>query len=328
MLIENNTVKRIGLAPGQGFSGVNGATGISVVNHESKTYLKERYARNNMVRLNRIDSCGYNGLRVDGSYNTVEFNTIENCGLTLNDGSGLYCFAAQTGITHHQTFRRNIVRKSIGNNVATPANGIHFNGIYIDNNCHDMVIEENTSSDHSSAGLVNNAGSYRNSFINNVVYNTKTGFSSYEWSRPGMMFGLILKENTIALLDTGQRVLADVNYLADSTNFGTYDNNYYISCASTNPFYKETKQYPKNSKLDLSFKDWKIMSLQDKHSTAVLGNNSIFYAYHTELITNRDTSDRTYDFTSAKYLDKTGKPFKKPVTLQFNQSIVVFVKDF
>ncbi|HEX8376349.1 MAG TPA: right-handed parallel beta-helix repeat-containing protein, partial [Pedobacter sp.] len=196
MLIENNEVKNIGLVPGQGYSGVNGASGIGIVNNESQTYKKSRYANNNLVRLNKVDSCGYNGIRVDGNYNTVEYNIISNCGLTLNDGSSLYCYAQQTEITHHQIFRRNIVKNSKGNNEGTPANSIHFNGIYIDNNCHDMLIEENTSMDNSSSGLMNNAGSYSNTFNGNNVFNCGTAMGMYEWSRPNMIYGIKISNNT------------------------------------------------------------------------------------------------------------------------------------
>jgi hypothetical protein len=175
MLIENNEVRRIGLLPAQGFTGVNGATGISISNIESKFFRKPKYSNHNVVRYNTVDSCGYNGIRVDGSYNLVEKNSITYSGLTLNDGSALYCYATMPGITHHSVFRNNFVANSVGNNTATPANGIHFNGIYIDNNSHDMVVEGNTSTGHSSSGIVNNDGSYNNIYRGNVIFNCKSG---------------------------------------------------------------------------------------------------------------------------------------------------------
>lgn len=324
MLIEANQVKRIGLKAGHGFSGINGASAISIYNHESKTFKKEKYANHNIVRLNRVDSCGYNGIRVDGSYNLVEYNTIENCGLTLNDGSALYCFAMKPGITHHQTFRRNIVKNSKGNNEATPANGIHFNGIYIDNNSHDMIIEENTSIGNSSAGLMNNVASFNNSFIKNNVLNSLTGIGFYEWGdRIGQTYGNKVFNNTIAASDTSQALVQYSSYVLPKTNFAKFDNNNYIHTAKTNPFYNETKQIPNHSKLNLAFNDWQAIGNHDKNSTAIMADHVLLKDFALEVIINDSMKEKEYDFTSENYRNAKGEVISKPIKLGAFQSVIM-----
>jgi parallel beta-helix repeat protein len=307
MLIENNEVRRIGLLPAQGFTGVNGATGISISNIESKFYLKPKYSHHNIVRYNTVDSCGYNGIRVDGSYNLVEKNSISYSGLTLNDGSALYCFATMPGITHHSIFRNNVVANSVGNNTATPANGIHFNGIYIDNNSHDMLVEGNTSTGHSSAGIVNNDGSYKNIYRDNVIFNCKSGIVFPEWARLGGMYENVVEGNTIVGLAQDQSLMEWINWLGDKTNFATLRNNRYIHTTKSNPFTKTTKQSPENSALRLSFYDWQRIT-GDSSEFAVTVRDSILKDYEPLLLVNKEKAEKKMDVSGEKYLDLKGTP--------------------
>jgi hypothetical protein len=334
LLVENNQVTRIGLVPGQGLSGINAASGIVIYNHEPSGFhegpprLKPRYANHNQIRLNRIDSCGYTGGRVDGSYNVVEYNVIANCGLTLNDGAAFYCFAQQPGITHHLVMRRNIIRNARGNNEATPAEEIAFNGIYIDNNSHDMLVEENTSMDHSSNGITNNDGSFDNSYIRNNIFNCNRGIDFAEWHRLGRTYGSKVSYNTVAAIEESQRLVSDVNYIANKTNFATYDYNQYIHTASTNPFYKETRQIPRNSRLYLSFADWQEIGKgnQDTHATALLADSDLLKDFAPQILVNETLVDKEYTFGQDQYRDSRGEKFANPVKLGAYQSIIVLKK--
>ncbi len=322
MLIENNKVRRIGLLPAQGFTGVNGATGISITNIESKLFLKPKYSNHCVVRYNIVDSCGYNGIRVDGSYNLVENNVINACGLTLNDGSALYCFATMPGITHHSIFRKNIVTNSVGNVIATPANEIHFNGIYIDNNSHDMLVEDNTSSGHSSAGIVNNDASFRNTYIGNTIYNCTSGIVFPEWAKVGGMYDNVVEENTVVGIFEGQNLMEWINWIGDKTDFALLRNNQYVHSAKSNPFTKKTKQYPDNSVLNLSFYDWQ--KITGDHSNKVITiKDSILNEYEPFLLINRNKSNESIDVSREHYLTINGLPVLTPIQLAPFTSIVV-----
>jgi len=324
MLIENNEVKRIGLQPAQGFTGVNGATGISVSNIESKVFQKSRYSNHNIVRNNTVDSCGYNGIRVDGSYNLVEKNSITYSGLTLNDGSALYCFATMPGITHHSVFRNNFVANSVGNTAATPANGIHFNGIYIDNNSHDMLVEGNTSTSHSSSGIVNNDGSYKNVYRGNVIFNCKSGIVFPEWARLGGMFGNVVEGNTVVGLAPDQTLMEWINWLGDKTDFASLRNNQYIHATGSNPFSKVTKQSPENSSLRLSFYDWQKIT-GDSSGFIVTVRDPVMKNYEPYLLVNRDKQERNMDVSGEQYLNLNGAPVASVQLLPYS-SMVVFKK--
>jgi parallel beta-helix repeat protein len=288
-------------------------------------FLKPRYSNHCIVRYNIVDSCGYNGIRVDGSYNLVEKNIINASGLTLNDGSALYCFATMAGITHHSIFRNNIVTNSVGNNAATPANGIHFNGIYIDNNSYDMLVEGNTSSGHSSAGIVNNDASSRNTYRGNIIYDCKSGIVFPEWAKLGGMYDNVVEENTVVGIALSQSLTEWINWLGDKTNFAVLRNNQYVHAAKSNPFNKATKQWPSNSTLNLSFHDWQRIT-GDSLSTVLTIKDSLMKEYAPYLLVNRDKAEKNIDATGEKYLSLKGLPVSSPIRLAPYSSIVVMRK--
>jgi hypothetical protein len=189
-----------------------------------------------------------------------------------------------------------------------------------------MLIEENTSMDNSSSGLMNNAGSYNNSFNGNNVFNCGTAMGMYEWSRPNMIYGIKIFNNTFSASKSDQRLLDEVNYLSGKTQFGTYNNNHYIDTASTNPFYKETKQKPKNSKLNLTLQDWQAISKQDLNSTAIFADNELLKTYAPDIIINESITEKEYVFAKDQYRDNKGEVFTGPVKLGAYQSIIVLKK--
>jgi hypothetical protein len=201
------------------------------------------------VQWNRVDSVGYNGIRVDGHHNLVEYNLIEHCGLTLNDGANLYCFAQAPGVTHHSVFRRNIIRYGVGDNLATPANDILVFGIYLDNNTHDVLVEENTVTGISSSGMVNNDASFRNTFRKNTVFDCADGLGFAEWANLGKIRDNVVEENVFVGTRPAQHAVSLRNFIGPSLEAGTFGRNTYVNLTTTTPFFYETKQVPQNSKL-------------------------------------------------------------------------------
>jgi hypothetical protein len=327
MLVENNVVKRMGIIPGQGLSGVNAASGIVIYNHEVYTYLKSKYANHNKVRLNKVDSCGYIGIRVDGSYNLVEYNILDHCGLTLNDGAAFYTFGQRKNVNHHLTLRRNIIRNAQGNEDGTPGNKIVFNGIYIDNHSSDCLIEENTSMDHSSNGIQNNVASFDNTYVNNNIFNCETGIGFYEWGhRVGQTYGNKVTNNTFVGFYKDNMLVRYTSFEVNKTNFAQFDNNHYIHAARTNPFYNETKQIPENSKLYLPFNDWQEIGNRDMHSTAIMADSELLKDFSPEIIVNETMPDKEYVFEKENYRDNNGQVFSGPVKLGAYHSIIVLKK--
>lgn len=267
--IAFNDLKRIGLSRGHGWSGVNGASGILLHNTERKVQFDTTFAHHNIVRYNRVDSCGYNGIRVDGHHNLVEYNVIEHCSLTLNDGANLYCFAAGPGVTHHSIFRNNIVRYSIGDSKATPGNPNLAFGIYIDNNSYDMLVEGNTVISTGASGILNNDASYNNTFRNNTIYDCEDGLGFAEWANVGKLYGLLVEGNTVIATKPKQWAVSMTNWLAPKLDVGVMRNNRYINTASTNFFYYTTKQFPDASRLPLSFEQYQRIINNEQGSSVV-----------------------------------------------------------
>lgn len=267
--IAYNELKRIGLSRGHGWSGVNGASGILLHNTERKVQYDTTYAHHNKVRYNRVDSCGYNGIRVDGHHNLVEYNVIDHCSLTLNDGANLYSFAAGPGVTHHSVFRNNIVRYSVGDSKATPNNPNLAFGIYLDNNSHDMLVEGNTVISTGASGIVNNDASFNNTIRNNTIFDCQDGLGFAEWANVGKIYGMVVEGNTIVVNRPKQWAVSMINWLAPKLDVGVMRNNRYISTASTNFFMYTTKQIPEASRLPLSFEQYQRITNNEQGSIVV-----------------------------------------------------------
>jgi len=322
--IAYNDLKRIGLARGHGWSGVNGATGILLHNTERKVQFDTTFAHHNSVRYNRVDSCGYNGIRVDGHHNVVEYNVIDHCSLTLNDGANLYCFAAGFGVTHHSIFRNNIVRYSIGDSKATPGNPNLAFGIYIDNNSYNMLVEGNTVISTGASGILNNDGSFSNTFRNNTIYDCQDGLGFAEWANVGKLFGLLVEGNTVIATKPKQWAVSMTNWLAPKLDVGIMRNNRYINTASTNFFYYTTKQFPEASRLPLSFEQYQRIINNEQGSSVVSARTPWVKDLEPVVYVNDSATETTINLVKeSRFTDSTMaaemvsiQPFSSVVILQ------------
>ncbi|MRX46909.1 right-handed parallel beta-helix repeat-containing protein [Pedobacter puniceum] len=324
--ISDNTIRRIGLVRGHGFTGVNGATGILIHNNERKKSTDSTYANHNLVRYNRIDSCGYNGIRVDGNNNILEYNVIDYCSLTLNDGANIYCYGSDPRATHHSIFRNNIVRYSVGDSEATPNNPNLAFGIYLDNNTNHVLVENNTVIKTGAAGMVNNDASFKNSFIGNNVFNCQEGLGYAEWAKLGKIYDCVNTNNVIASNNASQKALSIKNYIGPTLKIGTLDNNTYINTKSTTPIYFETKQVPENSKLHLTFEHWRNLYRQDENSTVI--DASTLWAKNTlsEILVNDSKQDKTFNFPKDQYFLINGEKVDEPIVLKPFTSVILLKK--
>jgi hypothetical protein len=292
LLIEANLILRIGLSRGEGWTGVNGASAIVVYNNERKISDDTTYAHDNTVRYNRIDSCGYIGIRVDGHHNLVEYNVIDHCSLTLNDGANLYCFATKPGITHHSVFRKNIIRYSIGDSEMTPGNPNLAFGIYLDNNSHDILVEGNTVLNTNAAGITNNDASFRNAIRDNTTYNCKEGVGFAEWANPGGVYDCVVEGNTLVGVSSQQNTVNLSNFIGPVFEVGRFDRNVYVNTTATQFFFFQTKQIPAESKLNLAFWQWQRLVDGDRNSTAITGSTPWAMKTKPEIFINDSFSEK------------------------------------
>ncbi len=223
--VINNRVHCIGLTPGLGIHGVNGMTGILIEaideTRNPEFDIKNYQSDSNYIGLNRIDSCGYNGIRVDGKYNIIEKNIIRNAMLKLNYGGGIYSYER----TSNSTFQHNFISNVFGNNESTAQ--IHDQiavGIYMDGtiNC---TVKNNTSLNNKT-GILLNSDSKNCQCTGNIMYgNTQNQFSIASAYNP-FSENHTIEYNTFFCTDTGQYCMIQKLKCNDPV-FGTFDNNIY-----------------------------------------------------------------------------------------------------
>eukprot|EP01121_Diplochlamys_sp_Union-15-3_P007308 TRINITY_DN1847_c0_g1_i1.p1 TRINITY_DN1847_c0_g1~~TRINITY_DN1847_c0_g1_i1.p1 ORF type:complete len:385 (+),score=65.57 TRINITY_DN1847_c0_g1_i1:93-1247(+) len=81
-VVRDNVVRDVGMIPGLGASGENGATGILV----------QGPARNFLIQNNTVLRTGYHGIRFDGAGHVIQNNWVTFAMMTLNDGGPYYTY--------------------------------------------------------------------------------------------------------------------------------------------------------------------------------------------------------------------------------------------
>ncbi len=326
--ITDNILHKIGLERAYGFTGVNGASGIVVQNSERKISIDTVFANNNYIAKNRVDSCGYIGIRVDGYRNLVELNVIDYCSLTLNDGANLYCFAATSGVTHDNIFRKNIIRNSIGDSKATPNNPNLAFGIYLDNNSHDNIVEDNIVCNTGATGILNNDAAYNNIIQRNLVANCKVGIGFAEWATIGKIHGIKVTDNIVVTNGISQFAISFTNWLNQTLQPGYFNNNTYINTKSSHFFEYNTQQFPnKNSHLELSFPQWQLLSNGDANSKTITGFSTQFYNYTPRVYINDDFFNKLEIGSIENAKDINGNICPSIITIDPMSYYLVFIKN-
>ncbi len=291
-IIQNNTMKRIGLIPGYGIDGVNGGVGIILSNREIKGKENRNTGHNNLISHNRIDSTGYVSIRMDGYNSTCEYNNVSYALLTLNDGSMIYCWGKDTAFTYNNVIRNNIVQYAIGNTEATPKDHKMNNGIYIDNNAHHIIITGNIVRGAGS-GIHINAGAYNNTIKENVLYGNKKALSFAQWGNGrfstvcennyatnNIFFNTYNLHHTVSMMHTFKPEF-DPGYI-DSNIYASPNEQYHIKKETMEDGCKVTRNY--------TFKAWQANSDNDKHS------EFLDMEFHTKtlLLVNGELEEKTF----------------------------------
>jgi hypothetical protein len=185
----NCTVKRIALIEGANATQGAQSSAPMVVNAGTK---------NHTFIANRVDSSGYSGIQFGGDNVLVENNVISNYGLTLDDGGGIYG-GYQTDSSSNRVnriVRKNVVYNAIG--MREGKNSSPFvNGIYFDDNAHQIIADSNVVFNISRNGLLlHNA--HHITLRNNIVYNARQGIFYQKGPIAGhTMVSNVVKHNVI-----------------------------------------------------------------------------------------------------------------------------------
>ncbi len=266
--IEHNTLRRIGLSPGEGVSGVNGMIAIAIENNEKNHALSTSV--NNKIAYNEVDSTGYAGIRMDGQNSICEFNIVRNTSLKLNDSGAIYCFGKVKNRTKNNIIRNNLVINAIGNVEATPSNEMATNGIYIDNNSTQVLVEKNTILNVSSSGIHINDGSPLNTIKENIIYNCNEGISFAEWANKDSLFGCFTEGNTLVAVKKSDIAISIKTFLGAELKPSAFKRNSYINFHDGFVFNYKTDPEKGQRRSDLfRLANWQRFSCEEKESRSL-----------------------------------------------------------
>jgi parallel beta-helix repeat protein len=324
--ISGNDIKRVGLIPGYGWSGNFSPIGILICNKEDEAQIPP-YSHHNIIKNNRIDSCGYSGIRMDGNNSICEYNFINNCMLTLNDGGAFYCFARHPDVTFKNIIRNNIIMNTRGNTESTPDHHNIGLALYIDNNCHDLTIENNTIINNASSGLFINDAVFNCTILNNNLYNNSQGIAFAEWNKIGGNFGHIVENNTVYCKYKEQKAVNIANHKIGVFTPARMQNNFY--CNMLEKFYFRYQTYHnsfKNSK-ELTLEGWQQELGIDLNSISIDITKVDIYKEGAKVFYNDTFEDKIIDLSHGEYYNFNEEKVSGSINLKPFSSIILLIAD-
>ncbi|EDN66962.1 cell surface protein [Beggiatoa sp. PS] len=268
---EKNTITNTALYPVYGVrtDGVYQGIGINVA---GTAYT---------VRQNRVENSSHAGIVVTGDgKHLIENNVVRNAMLLLNDGGAIVL-----GSDGNQ-LRGNFFLNSFGN-VDDGSNGCgslnqepcsHHStygmGIGANNNLKDNVIEGNTVANNAHQGIRLNA--FLNTSVrNNVVYNNDRNQIVIE-DKKGPSRNNVIEDNIVFALTPEQKGME----LTNTTNHGTFSNNFYCNPFSDIILVKDKNQY--------ALKHWQAKFPSDDQNSQWCEFN--FGEYHAYNVSSAEAS--------------------------------------
>ncbi len=245
-IIDNNTVKQIGLVPGYGKNGYDGAIGI-FVNHMGSF---------NKITNNRVDSTGYSGIRSDSRNTLIEHNVVSNALMTLKDGAGIYIWGDYSKNT---TIRENYIENIHLNESIKAYHNWGF-GIYLDDYSIANKVTGNIINDRKATAIF-----LHNSLDNTVDSNTVYGGGLsilIDRALSSTSYANTVMHNTFFTINPGDVSLSLSS--SEPTTFGNFDYNIYA-----NPFTRATILHKVQGSGETLFNlsGWRAFHGQDAHSS-------------------------------------------------------------
>ncbi len=332
-IIENNRMKRIGLIPGYGVDGINGAIGISVENLEELNLPPEEVSSHNLIRNNYIDSTGYMSVRMDGFENIFEKNVVKNGLLTMNDGGLIHTYGADKtdglnlNYTHSSIIRDNIFINCIGNTESSANDHKIINGIYLDARSNRFTIENNIVVNCGGGILLNDKT--RDCIVkNNIIYgNSGSSLTVVQSNFFNNLNHRIIK-NVFFNTQNRKSTLSLVNNHGTEVEPGFIDSNLY---ASPNEMYhikriivekgrwKNTREY--------TLTGWQEEFKQDEKSVFIAPEKNKKSFPQSELFINESTKPKVISLNpDFEYIDIYGNDVRNNLQLNGMKGKILFYR--
>jgi hypothetical protein len=271
----------------------------------------------NLINYNRVIDCGYNGIHFNNR-NIVEYNYINNCILTKDDGGGIYT-SSYNSYPNPKT-AGSIIRYNIIDGAWGSTDGFNYFGfrqgfgIYLDENAGGVTVEYNTITNCSAIGIGLHK-SFKETIRHNTLMNAKTLFNVNNDLGGSQFINNILYALNSNIDNDGIQQLVGIfngNLKLDS--------NLYINHYNNSSIYK----FGENS--NLNFTNWKALTRQDANSTIDI---SPLPKGHSEKLLYNDTKQtKTYNVGNSIFTDVFGKKITGTFKLEPFTSIILIGKDF
>ncbi|MFA6100631.1 MAG: LamG-like jellyroll fold domain-containing protein [Victivallaceae bacterium] len=312
--VLNNTITQIGTKPCLNYGAAVYLPYGSYLHVTGNTLSCSLYgilavrAQNSDFTYNRINDIGFNGISVPGlgdtnlaSSNTISYNYVERCCLTLDDGGGIYTqFATNTTISN------NIVKDIIGSHSDPSIHQAY--GIYLDYHSNHATVSNNIVI-NADCGIFSNNPSYA-TISNNTVYMTRECAMELNAYNYNDLTNNVVNSNIFFPSPNAKDCITTYNGLDGTSpnNFFTGDNNYYG--------HKYVKGNNANTS-NLSLPAWQNVSGNDPNSVDLYsyfdldGLKSVIYL-------NDDAVNSRTVYPDYDYLDLYGNSYAagSAVTLQ------------
>ncbi|MCI5054861.1 MAG: right-handed parallel beta-helix repeat-containing protein [Flavobacteriales bacterium] len=216
-IIENNFIYNTGMQEGMGES--DDLNQLAIFNSEGGA----------SIQNNTIINTGYNGIHFSGYDNVIENNYVDTFCVVKDDGGGIYTYdGASSGGLPNSQIKGNLVFNGLGAAEGTTNIGGSAEGIYIDDNCSDIDVLDNTVFNIANNGIfIHNSDDI--TVQNNLVYHAKKQFFTKNDNLSSRtVTGLNVQHNVFFCKKANQMAAEFSSVDDDIQNLGSFDHNYYI----------------------------------------------------------------------------------------------------
>jgi hypothetical protein len=319
---EGNTIRNIALIKNLGKSGMScGLTSSECTENGDGLRIRLYDVLNsgygNVLRYNRLDKIGYNGVDVFGPETTLEKNFITNACYTKADCGGVRTFgdgSLATTTVYNVHLIDNVIADITGNvDGCHPSRAAFGMGVYIDNFSRDVETRGNTVVNTSISGILYQQSSGQ--ILDNTVFNASSGteFSGHI-DLGGSATRVSMRGNKLFALNSKAWTL----YVYSLSNILSSDQNYLF-----HPYVNAQVAYGP-SWTRQTFAQWQAFSDQDQHSKTNWFTQPAGEASRGKVFYNGEKTTLAVDLADRQYLDVDQKSVSGELTLApFSSAILV-----
>lgn len=259
--IIDNVVKDVGIWKGRGNHVHNMGDGV-YRNYDPNTAIRIDGSDNMLIKGNRVENIGYNGIGIWGSdYVIVDSNEVINVCLILDDGGGIYAWSRESSRDFNTNIRisNNFIYGVIGTTWSLEGTSeayLDANAIYIDDGNEQVTVIDNTVINATRGMFIHNSTEV--DVLKNDFFNVNGGFlirgnHSNIYTKNSTIKGNYFGVNEYSLRLWSQS--AELNAIWDNNSF---NNNIY----SLDKIIVDASSW----RQDLSLKEWQGNYNQDLNS--------------------------------------------------------------